>query len=69
MSKEKAIEICNNLTLTISRLSDKLLVESKSSVYKNVTASKRDLVSKKNILMKKHSLTSKDLWVNKMKNY
>ena len=59
--REKIIEICKNLTLTISKLSDKLTSQSKSSVYKSAKASKRDLISKRKVLMQKHNIQYSEL--------
>jgi|TARA_R100001530_G_C4284025_1_gene146334 hypothetical protein len=67
MLKEKAIKICKNLTKTISKMSDKLKYESQSSVYKNVTAKKRDLQKIKSNLIKKHKITSKEIEKYKVK--
>ena len=59
--REKIIEICKNLTSTISKLSDKLTFQSRSSVYKSVKASKRDLISKRKVLMQKHNIQYSEL--------
>ena len=44
MSREKAIEICKNLTQTISKMPDTVKYESKSSIHKSPSANKKDLV-------------------------
>ena len=67
MSREKAVEICKNLTGTISKMSDKLKYESQSSVYKNVTAKKKDLQKIKDALIKKHKITSEEIEKYKVK--
>ena len=59
--REKIIEICKNLTSTISKLSDKLTFQSTSSVYKSVKASKRDLINKRKVLMQKHNIQYNEL--------
>ena len=56
MNKEKAIEICKNLTQTISKMVDRVKYQSQSSAYKSPSASKHELLRIKKNLMKKYNL-------------
>ena len=61
MSREKAIEICKNLTQTISKMPDTVKYESKSSIHKSPSANKKDLVPIKKRLIKKYLITDNEI--------
>tara|TARA_Y100001963_G_C6424857_1_gene284331 strand:+ start:289 stop:507 length:219 start_codon:yes stop_codon:yes gene_type:complete len=61
MSKLKAIEICRNLTQTISKLKDTGGYESQSSAYESCRAKKKHLVRIRRNLMKKYQISKKEI--------
>ena len=60
-NKEKAIDICNNLTHTINTMSDKETVQSASTAFFNCKIRKSELIKQRKNLMKKYKLTPKDI--------
>ena len=59
--KEKAIEICTNLTHTIDNMNDSTYSFSASTAFINVKAKKSSLIKQRKKLMEKYNLTLKDL--------
>ena len=60
--KEKAIEICKNLTQTINNMTPLTnTVESKSTVYESIRVKKSILIRRKKELMDQYNLTEKNL--------
>jgi hypothetical protein len=60
MSKEKAIEICNNLEQSINKALISVL-SNKNSMFAPYTASKSRLRETQKKVMKEYNLTKKDL--------
>ena len=60
MSKEKAIEICNNLEQTIHKAMIQI-EKINNPMFSSPTVSKQKLESLRNKLIKDHNLTKKDL--------
>ena len=61
-TKNKAIEICKNLNLTIIKLKElKDIIVSKSTAYESSRPSKNKLIKLRNNLIKKFKLTKKEL--------
>ena len=56
MTKEKAIEIVNNLTKTLKKMGKKNIISSENPMFKQPRAKRSDLVKKKNELIKKYKL-------------
>ena len=56
MSKEKAIEICENLKQTIDKMRSPSHVEHKNEVFEIPRAKKKSLVRKRKDLMKKYNI-------------
>tara|TARA_R100000963_G_scaffold34878_1_gene30022 strand:+ start:740 stop:913 length:174 start_codon:yes stop_codon:yes gene_type:complete len=56
MSKEKAIEICENLTQTINKMRTPSHIEHKNEVFEIPRAKKTSLVRKRKDLMKKYNI-------------
>jgi len=59
--KEKAIEICKNLTGTISKMGDTKPIESSCSIHIATRIKKSTLISKRQALIKKYKLTQIEL--------
>tara|TARA_R100000234_G_scaffold119212_1_gene101515 strand:+ start:808 stop:1005 length:198 start_codon:yes stop_codon:yes gene_type:complete len=60
--KEKAIEICRNLTQTLKKLKEApKIIKSRSSAYEPTRASRRTLLKQLNSLKEKYDLTEEDL--------
>ena len=56
MSKEKAIEICENLTQTINKMTPDNHILHKNEVFEIPRAKKSTLIKKRKILIKKYNL-------------
>ena len=54
MSKKKAIEICENLTQTISKMNDKKMIEHKNPVFEIPRAKKKTLIKIRKKLLEKY---------------
>ena len=54
MSKKKAIEICENLTQTISKMKDKKMIEHKNPVFEIPRSKKKDLIKIRKKLIEKY---------------
>tara|TARA_R100000808_G_C2096559_1_gene115074 strand:+ start:541 stop:708 length:168 start_codon:yes stop_codon:yes gene_type:complete len=54
MSKKKAIEICENLTQTISKMTDRKIIEHKNPVFEIPRAKKKDLIKIRKKLIEKY---------------
>ena len=60
MSKEKAIEICNNLEQTITKAMN-VIIKNENSMFDKPTISSSKLKDIQTELMKKYKLTKKDI--------
>ena len=67
MSREKAIEICKNLTQTISKMPSKIKYQSQSSAYKSPSAKKTDLQKIRKDLVSKYKITEKEIKDHELK--
>ena len=54
MSKKKAIEICENLTQTISKMRDRKIIEHKNPVFEIPRAKKKTLIKIRKKLLEKY---------------
>ena len=60
-TKEKAIEVCKNLTETINRMTSVHQIESISTAYESTRAKKSTLINQRKRLINQYNLTKKDL--------
>jgi hypothetical protein len=60
MSRDRAIEICNNLVSSINRI-EKEKVYTENKVFKSPTATRKLLINKLNLIKSKHKIEDQHL--------
>ena len=61
-TKQRAIEICNNLNMTLNRMGDSDGVHSDNPMFKQPRPKRSTLASKRRSIIIKYSIKKSELW-------